>query len=177
MLLAVYLSRDKYAIFHSLMGSGYLIKSQEDKEITSCHVTLFTGSSFQETEYMHSLMVYICIWGHRIQWSFDRERLQNMALHKGLRPGPVMIFPQWGKMKPFQLSSLPVVPPHLIFVELVWEQLHWVHMRRSPSRAVRIRGLSLLYNLQQNYEPSPRVTVRTLMVSMDYLLASQCASV
>lgn len=48
---------------------------------------------------------------------------------------------------------------------------------RSPSRAVKIRGLSLLYNLQQNYEPSPRVTVKTLMVSMDYPLASQCASV
>lgn len=101
MLLAVYLSRDKYAIFHSLMGSGYLIKSQEDKEIMSWHVTLFTGSSFQETEYMHSLMVYICIWGHRIKWSFDGEGLQNMTPHKGLRPGPVMIFPSEGRWSHF----------------------------------------------------------------------------
>lgn len=62
MLLAVHLSRDKYTSFHSLTGRGHLIMSQEEKEIMSCHIILLTGSSFQEVESVHSLMVSVCIW-------------------------------------------------------------------------------------------------------------------
>lgn len=46
MQLALQLSKDKYASFHSLLGKGYLITLQEDKKIVFCHVTLFTGSPF-----------------------------------------------------------------------------------------------------------------------------------
>lgn len=63
MQLAVQLSRDKYVSFHSLMVRGYLITLQKDKKIMFCHVTLFTGSPFLETEYVHSMVVSVSIWG------------------------------------------------------------------------------------------------------------------
>lgn len=43
------------------MGRGYLITLQEDKKIMFCHVILFTGSPFQETEDVHSMVVCVSI--------------------------------------------------------------------------------------------------------------------
>ena len=147
MLLAVHLSRDKYASFHSLAGRGYLIMSQEDKEIMSCHITLFTGSSFQETEYVHSLMVYVCIWGHRIKWSYDREGLQDMVLHKGLRPDPIMIFPSKGRSSHFNSPLCQWFLPTPSLWSWYGSQLHWVCVLKSPSRAVEDYHCCTTYNV------------------------------
>lgn len=160
--------------FAASQEGGYLIMSQQDKEIMSCQTTLVTGSSFQEIEYVHSLMVYVCIWGHRIKCSYDGEGLQNMVLHKGLRPDPIMIFPSKGRSSHFNSPLCQWFLPTSSLWSWYGCQLHWVRVLRSPSRAVRIRGLLLLYNFQHSYQPSPWITVRALMCRCTGF--SQCAS-
>lgn len=140
--------------------------SQEDEEIMYWQITLFTGSSFQEIGYVRFLMVCVCIWGHSIKRSHDGEGLQDTVLHKGLKPAPIMIFPNKGRWSQFNSFPTPSLDGAGVRASYTGYTCWEVQAGQLGT------GLPLLYNLQHGYQTSHRVTLRALMVSMHHALVS-----